>query len=129
MSRLFYVSSDTSLAKRTLRLYVQIVNKGFQAGSMNVDGSGLDDVRWVETLVQGARMLCHIASSKRGPAGLEEAREAGTLIDKVKEYVDLRDGVVVEGKNKEQAASVLLAEGIWNSVMADKGNIMNFSDR
>jgi hypothetical protein len=74
-------------------------------------------------------MLCHIASTKRGPAGLEEAREAGTLIDKVKEYVDLSDGVVVEGKNKEQAASVLLAEGIWNSVMADKGNIMNFPGR
>lgn len=130
MSRLFYVSGDPSLAKRTLHLYVQIVSKAFEAGSLSLDVTskeGEDDVRWVETLVEGSRMLCRIASVKTGLDGREEAREAGVLIRKVKESMRQKedagsreDGLIL-GSNKEMSVRVLLAEGIWNSIMAIKG--------
>jgi hypothetical protein len=73
---------------------------------------------WVETLVAGARMLCRIASSNQGLEGIEEAREAGTCIEKARTRlrVDANDD---EGRRLR--ASVDLAEGIWASVLALKG--------
>ncbi|KAF5368047.1 hypothetical protein D9758_004500 [Tetrapyrgos nigripes] len=91
MTRLLYVSGDTALAKRTLRLYVQIVSKvqqtreaeAVQANDRNGDSlngtemeteTPKDSERWIETLIFGIRMLCRIASSSSstlvwGPGG------------------------------------------------------------
>jgi len=103
MTRIFYISGDPQLARRTLRLYVQVVGKAWEAG-VGVDAD--TDQHWVETLIQGARMLCRLA----GPSGVEDAREAGELIENAKTRLD-KD-------NKELMASVNLGEGIWSSVMA-----------
>jgi hypothetical protein len=64
-------------------------------------------------------MLCRVACSKSGTVlgttgnGLDEAKEAGVLIEKAKYRLDKNDA--------ELTASVYLAEGIWYSVMAYKG--------
>ncbi|EMD35752.1 hypothetical protein CERSUDRAFT_115699 [Gelatoporia subvermispora B] len=124
MSRLFYVSGDPELAKRVLRLYVQVVSKSREArmasgnseqhNAESLLGVGTDtdtDRDWVQTLVQGARMLCRLALTE-GDYGqaLEEAKEAGVMLEKAKLRLDAGD--------KELGASVQLAEGIWQSVMA-----------
>ncbi|KZT18342.1 hypothetical protein NEOLEDRAFT_1143513 [Neolentinus lepideus HHB14362 ss-1] len=124
MSRLLYVSGDPELAKRALRLYVQVVSKARETvqadgqeqkvkensplGALEVD----TDRHWVETLVHGARMLCRIAGGKPGGEGLEELREAGVLVEKARSRLD--------PESKELVASVDLAEGIWSLMMADK---------
>ena len=133
MSRLFYVSGDSNLAIRTLRLYVQVAGKAREAAEAeaapkredrstgSVDGAHDTDTdrNWVQTLVQGARMLCRVACSKSGTVlgttgnGLDEAKEAGVLIEKAKARLDRNDA--------ELTASIYLAEGIWHSVMAHKG--------
>lgn len=116
MAHLFYVSGDSSLAIRTLKLYVQVVSKGFEAGSLVLLPRSKDETRWIETLIQGARMLCRIACTKEGLEGLEEAREAGLLIGKAKEAL----AITKEGEG-ELGAELLLAEGVWESVIATKG--------
>jgi len=133
MSRLFYVSGDSNLAIRTLRLYVQVVGKAWETANAEATQKQEDtstssmesvhrtdtDRNWVQALVQGARMLCRIACSKSGTAlgstgnGLDEAKEAGVLIEKAKTRLDENDAELV--------ASVYIAEGIWHSVMAYKG--------
>ena len=72
------------------------------------------DHQWVHTLVQGSRMFCRIALQETdyGKA-VELAKEAGTILQKAKVRVDTDD--------KELVASVQLAEGIWQSVMAYTG--------
>jgi hypothetical protein len=116
MSRLFYASGDVDLAKRTLRLYVQIMSKAFETGIIGKDPLDSDvDRRWVETLTQGARMMCRLSSLPDGAMdGLKEAREAGELLEKARTRLD--------ETNKVLAANVDLAEGIWHSIMALKGN-------
>ena len=118
MTRLLYVSGDASLARRTLRLYVQVVGKAFQAGSAGANADADTDRNWVETLVFGVRMFCKIASTTLSSSVhtrevLQDLREAESLIAKAKGRLD-RD-------NKALAGSVELAEGIWNTVMALKG--------
>jgi hypothetical protein len=118
MTRLFYVSGDVKLAKRTLRLYVQVVSKARQATSsatgMCFEEDADTDKVWVETLVQGARMLCRLASATDdGVQGMKDAREAGELIEKARVRLDTND--------KQLVAIVDLAEGIWHSVMAFLG--------
>lgn len=66
LTRLLYLSAtspvapapkNNMLAKRTLQLYIQVVGKAWEASKEGV-GEDMDaDVRWVETLVFGARML------------------------------------------------------------------------
>ena len=107
MFRLFHVSGDTELAKRTLRLYIEVVTKTRAAG---VDGDSDTNRHWVETLVEGARMFCRLALSRLGSGGLEEAKEAGEFLEKAKTRLDPAD--------KELVARVALAEGIWNTVTA-----------
>lgn len=107
MSRLLYVSGDTELAKRTLRLYIEVVSKTRAAG---IDGDSDTDRHWVETLVEGARMFCRLALSRLGSGGVEEAKEAGEFLEKAKTRLDMAD--------KELVARVALAEGIWNTVTA-----------
>jgi len=73
-----YVSGDVELAKRTLKLYTQVVGKAWQTANAESsqtpeDGSSQDetpklnvdtDTNWVETLVQGSRMLCRFSCVK-----------------------------------------------------------------
>jgi hypothetical protein len=130
MTRLFYVSGDVDLAKRTLKLYTQIVSKAWETAQvetlqMDEEDGGPNSIdvdtnkNWVETLVQGSRMLCRLAFAKTGCVigstgnGMEEAREAGNLLEKAKLRLDKTE--------TELAASVDLAEGIWNVLVAYKG--------
>ncbi|PCH34790.1 hypothetical protein WOLCODRAFT_139578 [Wolfiporia cocos MD-104 SS10] len=118
MTRLLYVSGDSALAKRTLRLYVQVVSKAretkvaaAQGGSVPEDDDIDADRSWVETLVQGARMLCRLALAQSdGGLARDDAAEAGVLIEKAKTRLN-KD-------NRQLVGSVELAEGIWQSVMA-----------
>lgn len=116
MTRLLHASGDTPLAKRTLRLYVQVAGKAWQTNN-EMEGENTDtDQRWVETLVAGARMLCRSASS--GVEGIEDVREAGTYIEKARTRLDPGAN---DDKGRRLRASVDLAEGIWSSVLALKG--------
>ncbi|GJE95955.1 tetratricopeptide repeat protein [Phanerochaete sordida] len=109
MARLLAASGDPALARRTLKLYVQVVSKAREAGGADADADS--DRQWVQTLVQGAGMLCRLAVAE-GDHGraLELAKEAGTLVQQAKARLD--------GDDKEMVAGVQLAEGIWFSVMA-----------
>ncbi|KAG7085583.1 hypothetical protein E1B28_003136 [Marasmius oreades] len=115
MTRLLYVSGDTSLAKRTLRLYVQVVGKAFQASRAGASTDVDTDQKWVETLVFGIRILCRssLASLTSSPCvqeELDDLREAGSLVAKAKGRLDR--------ENKVLAARVELAEGVWDTAMA-----------
>ena len=74
MSRLFYVAGDPELAKRTLRLYIQVVSKsreasiaeedtaaGEEGGAFGAGGDVDSDLLWVQTCVLGSRMLSRLA--------------------------------------------------------------------
>ncbi len=111
MMRISEASGDTTLATRALRLYTHTVGKAKLARKPTES-----DATWVSTLVWGARMLCRVAlaaDSTLGHRGIDEAREAGVILEKAKERLDSSD--------KALKASVELAEGIWNTVMAIKG--------
>jgi hypothetical protein len=79
------------------------------------DGDCDTDRHWVETLLEGARMLCRLALSRPGLDGLDEVKEAEELIEKAKTRLDPAD--------KELVARVALAEGIWNTVTAHTGQL------
>ena len=109
--RISEACGDTVLATRALRLYVLTVGKAKLAGK-----STDSDAAWVTTLAWGSRMLCRLslmADLTSGNRGIDEAREAGTILEKAKERLDPDD--------KALKARVELAEGIWNTVMAIKG--------
>ena len=111
MVRISEASGDTVLATRALRLYIHTVGKAKLARK-----STEPDTTWVSTLVWGARMLCRLAlaaDSTLGHRGIDEAREAGVILEKAKERLDPSD--------KTLKAQVELAEGIWNTVMAIQG--------
>ncbi|KAL4247865.1 hypothetical protein ABKN59_007479 [Abortiporus biennis] len=123
MTRILSESGDSELAKRTLRLYVQVVSKAREAAtaeSNQHDSSGLEedpdfdtDRNWVTALIHGARMLCRSAlvlSETNYAKALDDAKEAGVMIEKAKHRLDKED--------MELVASVELAEAIWSSVMA-----------
>ena len=111
MTRLLHVSGDNSLAKRTLRLYVQVSNKARE--TKNADGGLLfedhvdSDSVFVTTLVQGVRMLC------RAPGDVKDIRQAGKLIEFARRWLNTDDVVL--------AASLDLAEGIYESVLTQRG--------
>ncbi|KAF7305491.1 hypothetical protein HMN09_00801900 [Mycena chlorophos] len=112
MTRLLYVSGDLPLAKKTLKLYVQIVSKAWEANNSIADDDTDTDRHWVDTLVAGSRMLCKAASLVPDTEGIEDAREAGRLIVQAKTRLDPAD--------VELVASVDLAEGVWNTLMVLK---------
>ncbi|KAK0452995.1 uncharacterized protein EV420DRAFT_634491 [Desarmillaria tabescens] len=112
MMRVLRVSGDINLAKRTLRLYVQVVGKAWQTSDAGVGADTDTDQNWVETLVYGIRMLCNLASMANGIEGIEDVREAETLVEKAKTRLD--------ENNQALVASLLLAEGVCQSVMALK---------
>lgn len=114
MTRLLHVSGDHELAKRTLRLYSQVVKKARETGSTSAEeeASGAStraetDVNWVETLVQGARMLCRISG------GMQEVREAADFALLARERLAALDA--------EHKASVDLADGICKLMQAIRG--------
>lgn len=122
MSRLFSAAGDPELAKRTLRLYATVVEKAREAGEQSVADADTDE-NWVMTLVEGARMLCRLAlgeESGRDVRGLEDVREAGRMISKAKGR--LREAEEGE-RERELRGSVMLAEGVWETVMAIKGTL------
>ncbi|KAI5117629.1 hypothetical protein M0805_001272 [Coniferiporia weirii] len=114
MARLLHVAGDHNLAMRVLRLYVQVVRKARETGTMNAQGEDTHgagaaerDSLWVATLVQGARMLCRV------PGGVREVREAEGLITLARERIgSLNDDKLI--------ASVNLADGICKSVLATR---------
>ncbi|KAI8995256.1 hypothetical protein BD414DRAFT_506072 [Trametes punicea] len=124
MSRLFYVTGDPELAKRTLRLYIQIVGKAREANMAEAQtataeasgafGAGKDidtDFHWVQTLAHGSRMLSRLALVETDMCkAVDEAKEAGEMIEKAKARLDEND--------KPLLASVQLAQAIWNVAMA-----------
>lgn len=105
MTRLLSISGDAELAKRTLRLYVQVVSKAREAG---VDNDFDTDRHWVETLINGARMLCRLTILRQD--GIDDAKEAGDMIEKAKTRLDEDD--------KEMVARVALAEGVYYTTLA-----------
>jgi len=111
MMRISEACGDAVLPTRALRLYVHTVGKA------KIMGKSTDsDETWVTTLVWGSRMLCRLAlmaDPTTGNRGIDEAREAGPILEKAKERLNPDD--------KELKARVELAEGIWNTVMAIKG--------
>ncbi|KAJ6558200.1 hypothetical protein B0H19DRAFT_1028834 [Mycena capillaripes] len=110
LTRLLHVSGDTPLAKRTLKLYVQIVSKAWEASGANVSEDTDSNRSWVETLVAGSRMLCKSASI--ASEGIEDVRQAGKLVAMARTRLDV--------DQPDLDAAVDLAEGVWNSVMAFK---------
>ena len=104
---------DNYLAIRVVRLYVQVVRKALETGSMGSEGTetpdGVNDVNvlWVSTLVQAARMLCRI------PGDARDIREAESFITLARERLG--------SLNAEQRASVDLADGICKSILAIRG--------
>ncbi|XP_006457157.1 hypothetical protein AGABI2DRAFT_123023 [Agaricus bisporus var. bisporus H97] len=119
MIRLFHLGGDTPLAIRTLKLYVQIVSKSYQASSSGAHEQDIDsDVNWVETLVFGVRMICRYVVGNTGSDTEvhddddELLEYAGTLFEKARSRLDKEKKILV--------ASVWLAEGIWFSVLALK---------
>lgn len=127
MSRLFYVAGDPELAKRTLRLYVQIVSKAREASMAEAEtataestgafGAGKDidtDAHWVQTLVHGSRMLSRLALAQTDMSkAVDEAKEAGEMLEKAKTRLDVSD--------KALLATVQLAEAVWHIAMAYTG--------
>ncbi|KAL0948336.1 hypothetical protein HGRIS_010922 [Hohenbuehelia grisea] len=133
MTRLLYASGDISLAKRTLKLYTQVVGKAYEtlmtdeANKESAEAPNGNDAsslisqttnpslhpdadahaKWVETLVQGARLLCK-SSSLSG--NTDDLKEAGITIEKAKSRLAKTDD--------EHHAAVSLAEGIWKSCSA-----------
>ncbi|KAJ8496760.1 hypothetical protein ONZ45_g12328 [Pleurotus djamor] len=135
MSRLFYVSGDASLAKRTLRLYIQVVGKAYQtlmsdsgksvSSSRNAEETETEtetalsvdvdtDRHWVETLTRGARMLCKLASVSKEAKYMDDLKEVGDIIAKARTRLPSEDHDLV--------AAVELAEGVWRSTLALKAN-------
>ncbi|TBU45371.1 hypothetical protein BD309DRAFT_890639 [Dichomitus squalens] len=124
MSRLFYVGGDPDLAKRTLRLYIQIVSKAREASlaeqsntTADADGAfgaGVDvdtDELWVQTCVLGSRMLSRLALGEEDVGkAIETAREAGEVLEKGKTRLNPND--------KELMACSQLAEAIWHIATA-----------
>ncbi len=118
MTRLFHLSGDTPLAIRTLKLYVQIVGKSYQASKEGVSEDVDSDDLWVETLVFGIRMLCRHAAASDDPESIQDVRYAETLIEKARSRLNQKKEFLV--------ASVFLAEGVCQSVMALKGQQVPF---
>ena len=83
-----------------------------EAISNTISDESESDRAYIETLVQGARMLCRV------PGGIEEAREAEELLRRADERLDVLDDPVV-------AASYKRAKGVWHACMALRGECVH----
>jgi len=113
MTRLLYLSGDISLAKRTLRLYTQVVSKAYETSKEGVGEDKDSDELWVETLIFGARMLCKEASGQHGLTGVDNVHEAASILEKAKTRLD--------ESNQSLVAKYELARGVVESLLAIKG--------
>ncbi|KAF8804168.1 hypothetical protein BYT27DRAFT_7170685 [Phlegmacium glaucopus] len=139
MSRLLYLSGDTKLAKRTLKLYIQVVGKAYEtSGNVSVanlgsggegaggeEGAGEDidtDSNWVDTLIFGAIMLFKSSFSLPSPSPsptssylneMDDLNEAHQIIEKAKTRLNKED--------KRLVAKVCLAEGVYWMIVGVKG--------
>jgi uncharacterized protein (DUF305 family) len=143
MTRLLYFSGDANLAKRSLRLYVQVVSKAWLASKQGA-GESLDtedpeeladtphegyvedtdtDVHWVEMMVLGARMLCKLAGEAKGRKDLDDVKEAKDILGKARERMKITDTADSDSESlsKRLQAEVALAEGVVDSLLAIKG--------
>ena len=129
MSRLLAASGDPDLAQRVLQLYIQVVSKAREAATSDREGSEPSNLnielntefdtsrQWVQTLVQGSNLLCKSALQEPDYGKSNElAKEAGTVLEKARKRLDWND--------KELAASLYLAEGVWHSVAAYTGTVI-----
>ncbi len=114
MTRLLYLAGDTFLAKRMLRLYIQVVGKAYETSQEGVGEDKDTDAYWVDTLVFGARMLLRTAMAQSGLEGIDDVKEAGVVLEKARTRLDLGD--------KGLLAKVLISEGIYWSILAIKGD-------
>jgi len=114
MYRLLYLAGDVYLAKRTLNLYIQVVGKAYEASKEGIGEDKDTDTHWVDTLVFGARMLLKNAVAQPGLEGIDDVKEAGLVLEKARTRLDLED--------KKLVSKLLLAEGIYWSLLAIKGN-------
>jgi tetratricopeptide (TPR) repeat protein len=90
-----------------------VVGKAYEASKEGVGEDKDTDEHWVGTLVFGARMLLKTAGSRPGLEGIDDVKEAGTVLEKARTRLNLED--------KPLLAKVLLAEGIYWSLLAVKG--------
>ncbi|KAI6043630.1 hypothetical protein EDC04DRAFT_2890779 [Pisolithus marmoratus] len=97
----------TKLTFNSYRIF-RHMSRLLKSREASTDNDSDTDRHWVEALVEGSRTLCRLAVSRPGWDGLEEAKEAGELIEKAKTRLDRDD--------KELVARVALAEGVWHTV-------------
>ncbi|KAF9005198.1 hypothetical protein BDQ17DRAFT_1354012 [Cyathus striatus] len=109
LSRLFYLSADPSLAKKSLHVYTQVVSKAYQAAKEGIGEDVDTDKNWVEMMVFGARMLCLLAEKEEGWEGRQNVKEAGRLIELAKGRLE------EDGKLK---GALELAQGVYFSILA-----------
>lgn len=138
--RLLHAAGDHDLAKRTLKVYTQLVTKSRQASMGEVestirrrrtlddldndpavmndvesqveDGSADSDQQFVDCLIFGARMLCRL------PGDVEDALWAEECLKTAKEYVSKNARL---SKDHVLKARVSCADGIVQSTIAHRG--------
>ncbi|KAF8335591.1 hypothetical protein F5887DRAFT_609819 [Amanita rubescens] len=66
MTRLLFLSGDTSLGKRTLKVHARAVGKAWPTQGAQMCEETDTNENWVELLVFGVRMLCKAAVSAPG---------------------------------------------------------------
>jgi len=104
------------LAKRTLRLYIQVVSKAYEASKEGIGEDMDSDTAWVETLVFGARMLC-AGVGGQGRADERGQTDGGEAFDDLKEAQDVLEKARtrLDPEDRRLVAEVFLAEGVvWS---------------
>ena len=97
------------LAKRTLKVYVEVVSKTRVTGDTT---NPEPDETWIQMLTDGARILCRRAIEEED--GDEDLKNALSYVASAR--ADIKD-------NKELEAGIDLAEGIVKGVLAIKGTL------
>jgi hypothetical protein len=141
--RLLHASGQNDLAKRTLKLYIQLVTTSRQASMGEVESTirrrrtldGLDndpatmddielepehgsadsDRQFVDCLIFGARMLCRL------PGDVEDAHWAEGCLKIATEYVSKNHRLAADHNLK---ARVSCADGIAQSTIAHRGSYL-----
>lgn len=144
--RLLHASGENMLAKRTLKLYVQLVTKSRQASMSEIEStirrrrtldeldndpavmgegepveeiSGADhDRQFVGGLIFGARMLCRL------PGDVDDIKWAKECLDIAKSTVASNTRL---GRDLALKARLSCADGIVESTLAYRGNVISLS--
>ena len=126
MTRLLYLSGDMKLARRTLNLYIQVVEKAYETSGNRSEsgwGSGGEDTdtdaNWVDTLIFGATMLFKSScSSSSNLIEMDDLNEAHQIIEKAKTRLNKQDNRLT--------AKLYLAEGVYWMILGVKGHFTSF---